>query len=82
MHVENEYTAESLGKAIRAYLDAGKRDDGFFCPKCGARIRQGFLNVFYPEDTEPNPVRVPYCERCDPPDGFNYTYARRVFIRP
>lgn len=59
--------------------------------KCGSAIRTGYANLFYVDengDLEPGrdgfgigPKSVPYCEKCDPPDGFKHTYARRVPIK-
>ncbi|MEK7089526.1 MAG: hypothetical protein AAB920_01780 [Patescibacteria group bacterium] len=62
---------------------------------CGGAIRRGFMNCFKAElkddgvELDPGedgfgigPIDVPYCENCDPPDGFNYTYAIRVGILP
>jgi len=58
--------------------------------KCGGAIRKGFMNCFWADSSgalDPGhdgfgigPIGVPYCERCDPPDGFNYTYAIRVGV--
>lgn len=60
--------------------------------KCGGAIRRGFMNCFWVRpDGELDlgvdgfgigPLPVPYCENCDPPDGFNHTYAIRVGIIP
>lgn len=57
---------------------------------CGGAIRIGFLNLFYLNQDgslDPGndgfgigPKKVPYCERCFPPDGFNHTYAIRFPI--
>lgn len=59
--------------------------------KCGSAIRTGFANLFYLNEDgslDPGtdgfgigPKKVPYCEKCDPPDGFKFTYARRVAIK-
>lgn len=75
-----------MAKAIKAYLaNCMKTKNGYRC-KCGQPIRQGFIPTFPVDrngrllDDEETPRQVPYCERCDPPDGFNHSYARRVFI--
>lgn len=80
------YEPGEMKKAIEAYLARGTKKDGQpFCP-CGKPIRVGFVATF-PVDREGNvlettetPRKVPYCDACDPPDGFNHSYARRVFI--
>lgn len=58
--------------------------------KCGGGIQKGFANLYYlaedgtldpgPDGFGIGPVAVPYCENCDPPNGFNHTYARRIPI--
>ena len=58
--------------------------------QCGGAIKVGFANLFFQNtDGSLDPgidgfgigsVRVPYCEKCDPPNGFNYTYTRRVGV--
>ncbi len=69
-----------------------QRDSGRLIHRgCGGAIRVGFANLFYQSEDgslDPGhdgfgigPRRVPYCENCDPPDGFEYTYARRVPIK-
>ena len=79
-------------KLIKDFIsDKCKKVDGRpVCKKCGDGIRTGFANCFFVENGVIDagsdgfgigPVRVPYCENCDPPDGFNYTYAQRVFIK-
>lgn len=80
------YEPGEMGKAIKAYLARGtKKGSQYFC-KCGEPIRMGFVATF-PVDRKGNvmettetPRGVPYCEECDPPDGFNHSYAIRVFI--
>lgn len=65
--------------------------DGHFTHKlCGGAIRVGFVHLFLlnddgsldsgPDGFGIGPKRVPYCERCDPPDGLNHTYACRILI--
>lgn len=48
--------------------------------KCYGSIRQGFVNAYVDGSTTPVPIKVPYCESCDPPDGFKNTYSRGVQI--
>lgn len=81
------YEPGEMGKDIQEYLSqATKTAEGYLC-SCGTAIRQGFVATF-PVDAEgtvldetEQPRKVPYCGKCDPPDGFNHSYARRVFIR-
>ncbi|MBI2023448.1 hypothetical protein HYT01_02715 [Candidatus Giovannonibacteria bacterium] len=69
-----------------------KKSDGHLAHiKCGGSVRVGYANLFYQNKNgslDPGsdgfgigPERVPYCENCDPPDGCNYTYSRRVPIK-
>jgi hypothetical protein len=84
MKIKDKYTQASLKKAIRDYLDQRK---GGVC-SCGERLRKGFLNCIFVDkegktsSDYPEPVPVPYCEQCDPPDGFNYTYSTMVIVAP
>lgn len=81
------YEPGEFAKKIKEYLSKCiKTDDGYLC-KCGSQIRQGFVPTFPVDrktgdvlDETETPRRVPYCDRCDPPDGFHQSYARRVFI--
>lgn len=90
---DNPVTLEEFHKAINEFIK-GECEMGGDHPthkKCGSGIRVGFVNLFYVNEDgslEPGgdgfgigPHRVPYCEKCDPPDGFNYTYARRLGIK-
>ncbi len=82
-------TFDELGNALDVFIAEGcEKKDGILAHKdCGGGIRAGFLNLFYLNDDgslDPDPdgfgigpKKVPYCERCFPPDGFNYTYAVR-----
>src|SRR3989344_2026216 len=86
-------TLEEFQKMIDVFLSNECQKDGGHLThkKCSGGIRQGFANLFYQNDDgslDPGsdgfgigPKKVPYCENCDPPDGFNYTYACRVPIK-
>jgi hypothetical protein len=80
------YEPGEMGKDIQDYLSkATKTGSGYAC-SCGTPIRSGFVATFPVDekgtvlDEIEQPRKVPYCEKCDPPDGFNHSYARRVFI--
>jgi hypothetical protein len=85
-------TMDELNAAIKSFIDTRcKKGPGYLTHKeCGGGIRVGFLNLFYINDDGSldsgndgfgiEPKRVPYCERCFPPDGFDYTYAVRFPI--
>lgn len=67
-----------------------KRDGHLVHKGCGGEICVGFANLFYmnPDGSldlggdgfgmgrEP----IPFCERCDPPDGAEHAYTHRVPI--
>ncbi len=86
-------TLQELQKMIDAFLSDECRKSGgrLLHKKCGGGIRTGFANLFHLNNDgslDPGsdgfgigPKRVPYCENCDPPDGCNHTYARRVSIK-
>lgn len=79
MKIKDRYTRASLKKAIRDFIATHK---------CGEPIRVGFLNAIFvdasgkTEQDMAEPVRVPYCERCDAPDGFNHTYSLMAVVGP
>ena len=85
-------TLDELTGAINTFVKSQceKKDNHLEHKGCGGAIRTGFLNLFYLTEhggLDPGfdgfgigPKRVPYCERCFPPDGFNYTYAVRFPI--
>lgn len=85
-------TLKKFQKMIDSFLsdECQKGSDHLTHKKCGGGIRTGFVNLFYLNKDgtlDPRsdgfgigPTRVPYCENCDPPDGFNHTYARRIPI--
>ncbi len=87
--VEFAVTIDELGKSIDTFVarECEKKDGHLTHKNCGGSIRIGFLNLFYLNDDcslDPGsdgfgigPKRVPYCERCFPPNGFDYTYAVR-----
>ncbi|MDP2676586.1 MAG: hypothetical protein Q8O83_02800 [bacterium] len=82
-----EFTAQ-----IKSFItnECEKGDNHLTHKNCGGGIQIGFANLYYlAEDGSLNPgfdghgigpTRVPYCEKCDPPDGSKYTYAERVPI--
>lgn len=90
---DNAVTLKEFQTLIDSFLsDECQKGGGHLAhKKCGGDIRIGFANLFYLNDDgslDPGsdgfgigPERVPYCEKCDPPDGFNHTYARRVPIK-
>ena len=59
--------------------------------KCGGAIRVGFINLFHlnddgsldpgPDGSGIGPKRLPYCENCNPPHGFNHPYTQRLPIK-
>jgi hypothetical protein len=60
------------------------------CKKCKVMIREGFFNLLL-TDSEGNlwpehrkgimyPLRVPYCENCDPPDRDDFVYTKMVEV--
>lgn len=85
-------TLEELRSSIDLFIKREcEKEGGHLVHKyCREGIRVGFLNLFYlnPDDSlDPGsdgfgigPIKVPYCERCFPPDGFNHTYAVRFPI--
>lgn len=85
-------TLDDFEKAIKFFISNAceKKDDHLVHKQCGGSVRIGFINLFYinPDGTlDPGsdgfgigPKRVPYCEKCFPPNGFNYTYAFRFPI--
>ena len=90
---ENAVTLKEFQELIDSFLrnECDKGSDRLIHKKCGGGIRIGFANLFYLNEDgslDPGsdgfgigPKRVPYCEKCDPPDGFKYTYACRVPIK-
>jgi hypothetical protein len=92
---KNPLTEDEFYKARKDFLaECEKSGSGsgyaLHHKKCGGLIRKGFMNLF---EVDPSgaltpgrdgfglgPVQVPYCENCDPPQGFNYTYNIRVGI--
>lgn len=90
---DNAVTLKEFQKIIDSFLsDECQKGSGHLThKKCGGDIRTGFANLFYLNDDgslDPGsdgfgigPKRVPYCENCDPPDGFNHKYACRVPIK-
>lgn len=92
--LKNPLTREEFEKAKTDFLaECEKGTDGVTRHKqCGRPIRAGYMHCFKAtaegaldlgsDGCGIGPVRVPYCEQCDPPDGFNYTYAIRVGILP
>lgn len=89
MKIKTEiYENGEFKREVEKYLAACPRVNGRpTCKTCGTVIKTGYANAFPVDndgvvlDTTPQPLKTPYCEKCDPPDGFNYTYATRVFIR-
>ncbi len=86
-------TLREFQQLIDAFvLNECRRDnDHLTHKKCGNGVRIGFANLFLLKEDgslDPGsdgfgigPKQVPYCEECDPPDGFNHTYADRVRIK-
>ena len=88
-------TIVELRHLIAAFVDdecdKDERSRRMTHKKCGRLIRTGYFNLFYVNDDgslDPGidgfgigPQQVPYCEKCDPPDGFNHAYARRILIK-
>ena len=90
---DNPIKEEDFDAAKSEFLAGCEKVDGVFRhKKCGGAIRRGFMPCFWvrPDgELDPGsdgfgigPLPVPYCENCDPPDGFNYAYAIRVGIIP
>lgn len=89
---EVRVTLKELEEAIKRFIENQcEKCSGHLVHKdCGGAIRIGFLNLFYVNrdgSLDPGsdgfgigPRRVPYCERCFPPDGFNHTFAVRFPI--
>lgn len=85
-------TLDELQAALNLFLakECQESGDHLIHRGCGGGIRIGFLNLFYLNDggsLDPGqdgfgigPQKVPYCERCFSPDGFNHTYAVRFPI--
>ena len=89
----NPLTEEEFRQAKIAFLqECEKKDGNLVHTGCGGAIRQGFYDCFEvapdgslkpgPDGFGLGPQRVPYCDRCDEPDGFRHTYAVRVGIIP
>lgn len=90
---DKSVTLKEFLEMIDAFLssECQKADGHFVHKKCGGAIRSGFANLFYenadgsldpgPDGFGIGPEQVPYCENCDPPDGHNHKYARRVPIK-
>lgn len=90
---DNAVTLKEFQKMVDSFIaDECQRGSGHLThKKCGGGIRIGFANLFYLDDDDSldpgsdgfgiGPKRVPYCEKCGPPDGFNHTYTRRVPIK-
>lgn len=87
----NPLTEAEFREALNALLaECGQADGHQVHKKCGGAVRRGFYNCFAVTpggSLDPGfdgfglgPREVPYCEKCDPPDGFNHTYAVRVGI--
>ena len=81
---ENPVTEEELDGIIDRFIKEECRNEkGRPTHKgCGGAIRVGFVHFFMP-DSEGNGVetgvkKIPYCDRCDPPDGYKHTYTRRL----
>ena len=82
-------TPDELITSIDEFIEkeCEKRDGHLIHKNCGGTIRNGFLNLFYLNDDQSldpgidgfgiGPKKVPYCEICFPPDGYNHTYAVR-----
>ena len=82
--VDFAVTLDELAKGINKFVeqDCDKSGSHLTHKNCGGGIRTGFLNLFYLDENgslDPGddgfgigPRKVPYCERCFPPDGFNY----------
>lgn len=89
----NAVTLKEFQIAIDSFIsEECQKDSGHLIhKKCSGGIRIGFANLFYLNDDgslDPGsdgfgigPKQVPYCENCDPPDGFNYSYSRRMPIK-
>ena len=89
---EIRITLEEFRQAIGQFVTdkCEKMGDHLTHKGCGGAIRIGFLNLFYinedgsldpgPDGFGIGPERVPYCEKCFPPNGLKYTYAVRFPI--
>jgi hypothetical protein len=85
-------TLDELSDAINYFVTNECQETGnhLIHKDCGGGIRKGFLNLFYfNDDGSLHPgldgfgigkKSVPYCEKCFPPNGPNYTYAIRFPI--
>ncbi len=85
-------TLEELTNATKSFVnqECENKNGRLEHKKCGGAIRKGFLNLFYINENgslDPGedgfgigPKKVPYCEKCFPPDGHNYSYAVRFPI--
>ncbi len=85
-------TLDEFRTSIDTFIarECEKKERYFVHKNCGSAIRTGYLNLFYLNDDgslDPGsdgfgigPKRVPYCERCFPPDGFKDHYAFRFPI--
>lgn len=90
---DNAVTLQEFNALVDVFLteECQSGRDHLAHKKCGGAIRVGFANLFYLNKDgclDPGldgfgigPRRVPYCESCNPPDGFHHTYARRVAIK-
>ena len=91
---KNPLTKEEFEATVKTFLSGCEKDDDriYRHKKCGGAIRRGFMHCFWVDkDGELDPgddgfgigaLPVPFCEDCDPPDGFDYAYAIRVGIIP
>lgn len=85
-------TLDELKTSIDTFVqeECERTNDHLAHKNCGGAIRTGFLDLFYLNNNGTldlghdgfgiGPKSVPYCERCFPPDGHNYTYAVRFPI--
>ena len=85
-------TLDALYDLISKYLEncSVERDKYYLHKPCGTKIRVGYFDCFYLRENgtlDPGydgfgigPIKVPYCEKCDPPTGFRHSYAVRVPI--
>lgn len=71
--------------------DCEKKGGNFIHKNCGGGIRGAFISCFFADKNGEidigddgfgwRLIKVPYCEKCDPPDGPYFTYTQRVFIK-
>lgn len=94
MKIPTDVTSwDDLQKLADGFIRWETKGDGHHrvCARCNGAIRRGFINCWYANERDEvevgddgfgiGPVPVPYCETCDPPDGFHHTYAVRVRIK-